>query len=255
MSAQTESWPRPHRLTVHDYYRMAEVGVLHPDDRTELIEGEIVDMPPIGDRHGSVVRLLTTRLVRAVGDAAEVSCQLPVRLSLRSEPQPDFAIVKAKQGGYRKHPHSRDVLLLVEVSDSTLRYTTSVSARASTPRTVFRNTGSSICNTIVCGATARRVTVNARSATRSRRVRCGYRRWTPSSTSLISSNEQGRLGVLCSKQRSTSFPNVDYARGATRAVPRSLMSVMAPTMAAPIATPAETELNPVVPASGCVLQT
>lgn len=122
MSAQTESWPRPHRLTVHDYYRMAEVGVLRPDDRTELIEGEIVDMPPIGDRHGSVVRLLTTRLVRAVGDAAEVSCQLPVRLSLRSEPQPDFAIVKAKQGGYRKHPHSRDVLLLVEVSDSTLRY-------------------------------------------------------------------------------------------------------------------------------------
>jgi len=122
MSAQTESWPRPHRLTVHDYYRMAEVGVLHPDDRTELIEGEIVDMPPIGDRHGSVVRLLNTRLVRAVGDAAEVSCQLPVRLSLRSEPQPDFAIVKAKQGGYRKHPHSRDVLLPVAVSDSPLRY-------------------------------------------------------------------------------------------------------------------------------------
>ena len=122
MSAQTDSWPRPHRLTVHDYYRMAEVGVLHPDDRTELIEGEIVDKPPIGDRHGSVVRLLTTRLVRAVGDAAEVSCQLPVRLSLRSEPQPDFAIVKAKEGGYRKHPHPRDVLLIVEVSDSTLRY-------------------------------------------------------------------------------------------------------------------------------------
>ena len=122
MSAQTDSWPRPHRLTVHDYYRMAEVGVLHPDDRTELIEGEIIDMPPIGDRHGAAVRLLNTRLVRAVGDAAEVSCQLPVRLSLRSEPQPDFAIVKAKEGGYRKHPHPRDVLLLVEVSDSTLRY-------------------------------------------------------------------------------------------------------------------------------------
>jgi Uma2 family endonuclease len=122
MSAQAESWPRPHRLTVHDYYRMAEVGLLHPDDRTELIEGEIIDMPPIGDRHGAVVRLLTTRLVRAVGDAAEVSCQLPVRLSLRSEPQPDFAVVKAKRGGYRKHPQSRDVLLLIEVSDSTLRY-------------------------------------------------------------------------------------------------------------------------------------
>jgi len=122
MSAQTESWPRPHLLTVHDYYRMAEVGLLSPDDRTELIEGEIIDMPPIGDRHGAVVRLLTTRLVRAVGDAAEVSCQLPVRLSLRSEPQPDFAIVKAKEGGHRKHPQPRDILLLIEVSDSTLRY-------------------------------------------------------------------------------------------------------------------------------------
>jgi Uma2 family endonuclease len=70
MSAQTESWPRPHRLTVHDYYRMAEVGLLHPDERTELIEGEIVDMPPIGSTHASVVTLLTRRLVRAVGDFA-----------------------------------------------------------------------------------------------------------------------------------------------------------------------------------------
>jgi Uma2 family endonuclease len=122
MSAQTETWPRPHRITVHDYYRMAEVGLLHPDDRTELIEGEIIDMPPIGDRHASVVRLLTKRLVRAVGDAAEVSSQLPVRLSLRTEPQPDFAIVKAKRGGYRKHPVASDVLLLIEISDSTLRY-------------------------------------------------------------------------------------------------------------------------------------
>jgi Uma2 family endonuclease len=122
MSAQTESWPRPHRLTVHDYYRMAEVGLLSPDDRTELIEGEIIDMPPIGDRHADVVRVLNKRLVRAVGDSAEVSSQLPVRLSLRSEPQPDFAIVKAKQGGYRKHPVPSDVLLLVEVSDSTLGY-------------------------------------------------------------------------------------------------------------------------------------
>jgi Uma2 family endonuclease len=122
MNTQTETWPRPHLLTVHDYYRMAEAGVLSPDDRTELIEGEIIDMPPIGDRHAAVVRALTTRLVRAVGDAAEVSTQLPVRLSLRSEPQPDFALLKARRGGYRKHPQPSDVLLLIEVSDSTLGY-------------------------------------------------------------------------------------------------------------------------------------
>jgi Uma2 family endonuclease len=123
MSAQADTWPRPHRLTVHDYYRMAEAGVLSPDDRTELIEGEIIDMPPIGHRHAEVVRLLTKRLIRALGDAAEVSAQLPVRLSLRSEPQPDFAVVRAKRGGYRDaHPVPSDVLLLIEVSDSTLRY-------------------------------------------------------------------------------------------------------------------------------------
>lgn len=67
--------------------------------------------------------LLTKRLVRAVGDSAEVSAQLPVRLSLRSEPQPDFAVVRAKPGGYRSgHPAPGDVLVLIEVSDSTLRY-------------------------------------------------------------------------------------------------------------------------------------
>jgi len=123
MSAQNQNWPRPHLLTVHDYYRMAEVGLLSPDDRTELIEGEIIDMPPIGNRHAEVVRLLTKRLLRAISDEAEVSAQLPVRLSLRSEPQPDFAIIKTKSGGYRSaHPVPSDVLLLVEVSDSTLRY-------------------------------------------------------------------------------------------------------------------------------------
>jgi Uma2 family endonuclease len=58
MSVANETWPRPHRLTVDDYYRMAEVGVLRPDQRVELIEGEIIDMPPIGSLHGAVVDLL-----------------------------------------------------------------------------------------------------------------------------------------------------------------------------------------------------
>ncbi len=130
MSAHTESWPRPHRLTVDDYYRMAEVGVLSPDDRTELIEGEIVDMAPIGSAHADVVMLLTQRLFRAVGDSAAVRTQLPIRLSTRSEPQPDVALVKAKTAGYRRaHPSPGDVLLLIEVSDTTLRYDLNVKAR------------------------------------------------------------------------------------------------------------------------------
>jgi Uma2 family endonuclease len=123
MSAQPEAWPRPHRLTVHDYYRMAEVGLLHPDDRTELIEGEIVDMPPIGSEHASVVTLLTRRLLRAADDSVEVRVQLPVRFMPRSEPQPDFALVRRKADAYRSgHPTAKDVLLLIEVSHSTLRY-------------------------------------------------------------------------------------------------------------------------------------
>jgi Uma2 family endonuclease len=130
MSAQTETWPRPHRLTVDDYYRMAEVGVLSPDDRTELIEGEIVDMAPIGSSHADVLRLLYQRLVRAVGDEAVVSVQLPVRLSRHSEPQPDVALLKTKTAGYRRaHPGPADVLLLIEVSDTTLRYDLSTKAR------------------------------------------------------------------------------------------------------------------------------
>src|SRR5919109_654136 len=130
MSAQTENWPRPHRLTVHDYYRMAEAGVLSPDDRTELIEGEIIDMAPIGPTHAEVVVLLTKRLVQLAGDAADVRAQVPVRFMPRSEPQPDVALAKAKHGGYRKgHPIAHDVLLLIEVSDSTLRYDLDVKAR------------------------------------------------------------------------------------------------------------------------------
>jgi Uma2 family endonuclease len=130
MSAHSETWPQRHRLSVDDYYRMAETGVLSPDDRTELIDGEIIDMPPIGSRHADVVTMLGQRLVYAVGDVAQVRVQAPVRLLPRSEPQPDIAVVTARQGGYRNaHPGAADVLVLIEVSDSTLRYDLEIKAR------------------------------------------------------------------------------------------------------------------------------
>jgi Uma2 family endonuclease len=72
MSTLMESWPQRHRISVHDYHRMAEVGVLAPDARVELIEGEIIDMAPIGKDHQSVVDQLNRMLVRAVGDRAKV---------------------------------------------------------------------------------------------------------------------------------------------------------------------------------------
>ncbi|MEE9322068.1 MAG: Uma2 family endonuclease [Granulosicoccus sp.] len=115
--------PTRHSLSVDDYYRMAEVGILAPDARVELIEGEIIDRVPIGCTHASVVDYLNRMLVLAVGDSAIVRTQNPVRLDNYSEPEPDFAILKPRQDSYRKsHPTADDVFLLIEVSDSTLRY-------------------------------------------------------------------------------------------------------------------------------------
>lgn len=123
MSYPMESWPQRHRITVDQYHRMGETGVLAPDARVELIEGEIIDMAPIGADHGSVVDQLTSLLVKAVGERAVVRVQGAVRLDQRSEPQPDVALLRPRADRYRGHqPLPQDLLLLVEVSDTTLRY-------------------------------------------------------------------------------------------------------------------------------------
>jgi Uma2 family endonuclease len=109
------------RFTVHDYHRMGEAGILHEDDRVELIEGEIVEMAAIGTRHFTCVNQLTRLLVRGVGDAAIVSVQNPVRLDEHSEPQPDLTVLRVRD--YRESlPMPEDVLLLIEISDTTLSY-------------------------------------------------------------------------------------------------------------------------------------
>ncbi len=123
MSSLMETWPRRHRITVDEYYRMAEVGLLAPDARVELIEGEIIDMAPIGTDHCSVVDQLTRQFVMSVGNNGIVRVQGAVRLDWLSEPQPDLALLAARDDFYRHaHPLPADVLLLIEVSDSTLRY-------------------------------------------------------------------------------------------------------------------------------------
>jgi Uma2 family endonuclease len=130
MNVITENWPRPHRLTVDEYYRMAEVGLLPPDARVELIEGEIIDMAPIGSRHAAAVDLLAKRFIRAVDESAIVRIQGPVRLSPHSEPQPDLALLKRQPHRYAtSHPTAADVLLIVEVSDTTLRFDREVKAK------------------------------------------------------------------------------------------------------------------------------
>jgi len=100
---------------------MGEAGILHEDDRVELIEGEIVEMAAIGTRHFACVNALTWLLVRGVGDAAIVSVQNPVRLDEHTEPQPDLTVIRTRD--YRRSLHGpEDALLLIEVSDTTLRY-------------------------------------------------------------------------------------------------------------------------------------
>ena len=130
MNITTDSWPRTHRLTVDEYYRMAEVGVLAPDARVELIEGKIIDMAPIGSRHAAAADLLAERFIQALGGSALVRVQGPVRLGPRSEPQPDISLLKPRDDRYAKsHPTAADVLLLVEVSDTSLQFDREIKAR------------------------------------------------------------------------------------------------------------------------------
>ena len=109
------------RFTVHDYHRMGEAGILHEDDRVELIEGELVEMAAIGTRHFSCVNRLTRLLVMNLGDEAIVSVHNPVRLNGYTEPQPDLTVIRPRD--YTQSlPVPEDVLLLIEVSDPTLAY-------------------------------------------------------------------------------------------------------------------------------------
>lgn len=104
-----------------DYYRMAETGVLPPHARVELLNGEIIDMSPIGPFHGGLVN----RLVRIFTEHSKsrwlVSAQNPLHLGNDSEPQPDVMLLKIAPDDYASnHPRPDDVFLLVEVSDSTV---------------------------------------------------------------------------------------------------------------------------------------
>jgi len=123
MSHADADLPRRHRLTVADYYRMAEVGILAPDARVELIDGEIIDMAPPGSLHAATVDRLMEVLARAVDGRASVRVQNPVRLSELSEPQPDVALLRRREDFYSEHhPTPADVLLIVEVADTSLRF-------------------------------------------------------------------------------------------------------------------------------------
>ena len=112
---------RKHRLTVEDYHKLGEAGVLNEDSRVELFEGELVDMAPIVDFHASVVDQLNDAFVRASSNLI-IRVQNPIRFDEHTELQPDLALLKAHPNFYRyAAPTPADVLLLIEVADSTVK--------------------------------------------------------------------------------------------------------------------------------------
>ena len=116
-------WVARRALTVAEYHRMGEVGILTEGDRVELIEGELVAMAPIGSEHSGTVNALTRLLVEIVGDWGVVAVQNPVQLDDLTEPEPEFAVLKPRPDYYRRAtPRADDVLLLIEVADSSLAY-------------------------------------------------------------------------------------------------------------------------------------
>lgn len=111
------------RFTADEYHRMGQVGILGEDDRLELLEGEIVEMAPRGSRHQAAVDRFTRLFSSLMADAAIIRVQGPVRLAEDSEPQPDLMLLRGRADFYSSaHPGPGDVLLVVEVSDSSTEY-------------------------------------------------------------------------------------------------------------------------------------
>ncbi len=123
MSAQLARRP----FTTAEYHRLIEAGILTEDDRVELLDGEIIKMAPIGPRHAACVKRFSEYLGRKVRRFAIVSVQDPVTLDDYSEPQPDISLLKRRDDFYaRSHPSPEDVLIAIEVADTTVESDRSV---------------------------------------------------------------------------------------------------------------------------------
>lgn len=165
----------PRRLfDVAEYRRMGELGLLGEDERVELIEGELVQMAAVGSPHMGAVMALTRLLVLAAGVRALLAVQDPIRLGDRSEPEPDLALLRPRSDGYRlAKPVPAEVLLLVEVADSSLRYDRLVKLP------LYARHGIAVAWLVDLDGRAWRSTASrGRRATRASRARSRGRRWT-----------------------------------------------------------------------------
>jgi Uma2 family endonuclease len=117
------TYPAKKLFTVDDYYRMAEAGILKPNDRVELICGEIIEMSPIGKRHAAAVDRANDLFAGLVHGRATIRVQNPNKLDQFNEPEPDISLLKPRIDYYRSgHPGPHDIYLVIEISDTTLRF-------------------------------------------------------------------------------------------------------------------------------------
>jgi len=115
--------PQKHKVSVSEWHKMGEYNIFPPDTRMELIKGEMIDMAPIGPSHASCVRHLIELFASRKGKAALLDVQNPIQLGNLSEPEPDLVLLRPVSHFYReRHPTAKDVFLLIEVSDTTIKH-------------------------------------------------------------------------------------------------------------------------------------
>jgi len=110
------------RFTVDDYHKMIELGMLKDYEQAEIIEGRLIKKMTVGDRHAAVVNTLNKFLVRSVPDSVLVSIQNPIRLGDYNEPEPDVVLADLTKYDGKRHPQPTEILLVIEVSDTTVKY-------------------------------------------------------------------------------------------------------------------------------------
>jgi len=110
-------------ITRQEYHKMAEAGILSEDDKVELINGEIINMSPIGSKHAAIVSLLSSSLHKQLEESFLIWIQNPIVLNDTSEPEPDLVVLSKREDHYlESHPKANDVLLVIEVASSSLLY-------------------------------------------------------------------------------------------------------------------------------------
>ena len=176
-------------FTVEEYHQMAEAGILHEDDHVELIEGEIVEMAPMGSRHAACLDRLNKLFTRHSSEDAIVRVQSPIHLPDSTEPEPDLALLKPRDDFYAGgHPGPEDVLLVIEVSETSVEYDSEVKlplyARAGIPEAWLVN------------LPEQRIEVHSRPVDNEYRQSARYRSGDSLASSVISAPGLSAAGIL-----------------------------------------------------------